>query len=62
MYVGCSFKRQKKVLQLLMRIKKMVECYCKPNKTWVGEGSEFYNKSITAWLEDNRIEIYFSDN
>ena len=45
-----------------MRIKKMVECYCKPNKTWVGEGSEFYNKSMTAWLEDNRIETYFTDN
>ena len=28
------------------------------NKIWVGKGSEFYNKSIKPWLENNGIEMY----
>ena len=28
------------------------------NKIWVDKGSEFYNKSIKPWLEDNGIEMY----
>ena len=23
----------------------------KPNKIWVGKGSEFYNRSMNSWLE-----------
>ena len=30
----------------------------KPNKIWVDQGSEFYNKSFKKWLEDNNIEMY----
>ena len=30
----------------------------KPNKIWVEEGSEFYNKSVKSWLEKNYIEMY----
>ena len=30
----------------------------KTNKIWVDKGSEFYNKSIKPWLEDNGIEMY----
>ena len=30
----------------------------KPNKIWVDQGSEFYNKSFKKWLEDNDIKIY----
>ena len=30
----------------------------KPNKIWVDQGIEFYNKSFKKWLEDNDIEMY----
>ena len=29
----------------------------KPNKTWVDEGSEFYNNCFRKWLKDNDIEM-----
>ena len=32
---------------------------CKPNKIWVAKGSEFYNRSIKSWLQDNNIKIYY---
>ena len=30
----------------------------KANKIWADKGSEFYNKSMKSWLQDNNIEIY----
>ena len=30
----------------------------KPNKIWVDQGSEFYNKSFKIFLKINNIEIY----
>ena len=30
----------------------------KANKMWADKGSEFYNKSMKSWLQDNNIEIY----
>ena len=29
------------------------ECYCKPNKLWVDQGRESYNKLMQEWLENN---------
>ena len=34
----------------------------KPNKIWVDQGSEFYNKSFKKWLKDNYIEMYSAHN
>ena len=34
----------------------------KPNKTWVDKGSEFYNRSIKSFLENNNIEMYSTYN
>ena len=34
----------------------------KPNKIWVDQGSEFYNKSFTEFLKINNIEMYSSYN
>ena len=31
---------------------------CKPNKIWVDKGSEFYNKSMKLFLQNNDTEIY----
>ena len=30
----------------------------KPNKIWVDKCSEFYNRSVESYLQDNDIEIY----
>ena len=35
---------------------------CKPNKIWVNIGSEFYNRSMKSWLQDNNIEMYSTHN
>ena len=32
------------------------------NKIWVDQGSEFYNRSMKSWLQDNDIEIYSTYN
>ena len=29
-----------------------------PNKIWVDKGSEFYNRSMKSWFQDNDIETY----
>ena len=34
----------------------------KPNKIWVGKGSEFYINSFKNWLKDNDIEMYLMHN
>ena len=30
----------------------------KPNKIWVDKSSEFYNRSLKSWLQDNDMEMY----
>ena len=34
----------------------------KSNKIWVDKGSEFYNRSMKSWLQDNDIEMYLTHN
>ena len=34
----------------------------KPNKIWVGKGSEFYNAYFKKWLRDNDIVLYSTHN
>ena len=35
---------------------------CKPNKIWVYKGSEFYNRLMKSWLQDNDIKVYSTLN
>ena len=35
---------------------------CKPNKIWIDKGSEFYNRSMKSWLQDNDMEMYSTHN
>ena len=54
-----SFEKQKKVLQLLILLKKVLdESNRKPNKIWVDKGSEFYDRSMKSWLQENDIEMH----
>ena len=34
----------------------------KPNKLWIGQGREFYNKLMHEWLDNNDILIYSTHN
>ena len=34
----------------------------KPNKIWVDKGTEFYNRSIKSFLQNNDIEMYSTHN
>ena len=34
------------------------ESNCKPNKLWVDQGREFYNKLMQEWLDNNDILVY----
>ena len=34
----------------------------KPNKIWVDQGREFYNRDFKRWLSDNNIIMYFTYN
>ena len=34
----------------------------KPNKIWVDKGSDFYNRSMKLWLQDNYIKMYSTHN
>ena len=36
--------------------------HVKPNKIWVDQGSEFYNRDFKKWLSDNDIEMYSTYN
>ena len=50
----CSFER-KKVLQLITLLK---EFGLTPNKIWSEKGSEFYDRSLKSWLQNNHIQIF----
>ena len=38
------------------------ESYRKPNKIWVDKGSEFYNRSMKSFLQNNNIEMFSTHN
>ena len=38
--------------------KKIISERRKPNKIWIDQASEFYNKSFTDFLKKNNIEMY----
>ena len=47
---------------IINAFKKMISEGRKPNKIWVDQGSEFYNKSFTDFLKMNNIEMYSTFN
>ena len=34
----------------------------KPNKLWVDQGREFYNKLMQEWLDNNNFSMYWAHN
>ena len=50
--------KDKKSTSIVNAFKKVISERRKPNKVWVDQGSEFYNKSFTDFLKINNIETY----
>ena len=42
--------------------KSLNESNLKPNTIWVDKGSEFYNRSMKSFLQNNNIEMYSTHN
>ena len=55
-----KYKKGKTVLNAFIEI--VNESYSKPNKLWVDQGREFYNKRIQEWLDKNDILMYSTHN
>ena len=58
-YAWVILTKDKKETSIVNAFKKIVSnSNRKPNKIWVDQGSEFYNKSFKDFLKINYIEIY----
>ena len=49
--------KDKKGTSIVIACKKIISGKRKPNKIWVDQGSEFYNKSFKYFLKMNNIEM-----
>ena len=55
--------KDKKSITITVAFQKILdESGHKLNKIWVDKGSEFYNRSMKTWLQDNYIEMYSAHN
>ena len=54
--------KDKKRTSIVNAFKKIMSKGRKPNKIWVDQSSEFYNKSFTDFLKINNIEMYSTFN
>ena len=54
--------KDKKGTSIVNAFKNIISEGCKPNKIWVAQGSEFYNKCFKDFLKINNIEMYSTYN
>ena len=55
--------KDKKCIAITNGFQKMLdESNCKPNKVLLDKGSEFYNRPVKSWLQDNDMEMYSTHN
>ena len=54
--------KDKKGTSIVNAFQKIISKERKPNKIWVDQGSEFYNKSFKDFLKINNIEVYSTYN
>ena len=54
--------KDKKGTSIVNAFQKIISEGRKPNKIWVDQGSEFYNKSFKDFLKINNIEMYLTYN
>ena len=61
--MGFPLKDKKGIISIVNAFQKILDdSKRKPNKIWVGKGSEFYNNSFKKWLQDNDIVMYSTNN
>ena len=54
--------KDKKGTSIVNAFQKIISEGRKPNKIWVDQGSEFYNKSFKDFLKINNIEMFSTHN
>ena len=54
--------KDKRGITIVNAFQKIISKGRKPNKIWVDQGSEFYNKSFKDFLKINNIEMYSTYN
>ena len=54
--------KDKKGISIVNAFQKIISKERKPNKIWVDQGSEFYNKSFKDFLKINNIKMYSTYN
>ena len=54
--------KDKRGISIVNAFQKIISEGRKPNKIWVDQGSEFYNKSFKDFLKINNIEMYSAYN
>ena len=54
--------KDKRGVSIVNAFQKIISEGRKPNKIWVDQGSEFYNKSFKDFLKINNIEVYSTYN
>ena len=60
---GSLFFKDKKGIMITNAFQKILDqSNRKPNKIWVDQGSEFYNRSMKSQLEKKGIEMYSTHN
>ena len=50
--------KDKRGITIVSAFQKIISKGCKPNKIWVDQGGEFYNKLFKRLLKLNNIEMY----
>ena len=61
-YVWVVPLKDKKWTSIVNAFQKIISEWKKPNKIWVDQGSEFYNKSFKDFLKINNIKMYSTCN
>ena len=59
---GLFLWKIKKSTSIVNAFKKIISEGRKPNKIWIDQGSEFYNKSFTDFLKINNIDMHATFN
>ena len=55
--------KDKKEISIANALNKIIkQSNRKPNKIWVDQGSEFFNRDFKKWLSNNDIEMYSTYN
>ena len=60
--MGFSFKRRKGIPIVYAFQSILDSSKRKPNKLWVGQGSDSYNIPFKKWLKDSDIKMYSTHN